>query len=313
MSTNQVAAPAAQNQLSVLGPKLAALDQFAEENNLAILTEGKGSFTAALSVADAIGRLKEMLTAEIMTPIMKLQGTSLGFKTDKDREGGYPLEVVRDCFIEATLRGFKMVGNQTNIIGARAYQTKEGFEDWFMRKGREGKFTDYRESYTIPKIITEQEAHVTVSATWKWNGTADKMENVALAIRINKGQGADAILGKAKRKLLAKIYSRVTGTTITEGDANEAPTIDVETRPVAESGATGTPAGQPAANPKGATEDQKAQLFDILEPHAALANKWLLANNGIPAGGTYIDVGFKTAERILKDSKKFLATIGAPV
>ena len=44
--------------LVALAPQLEALDKFAEDNNLSVLTEGKGAFTAAIAVADAIGQLK---------------------------------------------------------------------------------------------------------------------------------------------------------------------------------------------------------------------------------------------------------------
>ncbi len=294
--------------LVVPAEKLAELDAFAESNNLSVLTEGKGSFTAAINVAAAINQLKQMLTPEVMQPIMGLQGTALGFKTDKDKEGGYPIDTVREVFVEATLKGFKMVGNQSNIIAGRFYATKEGFEDFFLRLAKKGEFTDFRDSYSMPKIITEVEAHVTVSASWKFKGIADKMENVPISIRINKGQGADAILGKAKRKLLAKIYARVTGTVVTDGEAGDPEAIPVS--------ATVTSSEQTAAAPqaaKGATEEQKTLLREILanELDAKAANKWLAANKAIPEGGTFLDVSEKLAAKIIGKPKDFIAAIHA--
>jgi hypothetical protein len=310
--TQSEAPAAASSSLALLLPQIEALDKFAEENNLAILTEGKGSFTAALSVAEAIVRLKVMLTPAIMAPIMELQGTALGFKTDKDKptngdKPGYSVEAVRDVFIEATLKGFKMVGNQTNIIAGRFYATKEGFEDFFLRQGKLKNFTDYREGYSVPKFVSESEAIVTASANWIWNKQADKMENVQISIRVNKGQGADATLGKAKRKLLARIYSRVTGTVITEGDANEA--IVVETRVISSEAAA---AGQPGTTTRElASEDQKTLLKEAIGEHAEKANVWLRANNAIPKEGTFLDMSAKTAAKVIGDVKGFLKAIGA--
>jgi hypothetical protein len=308
MSNTQHTPAVAGSQLLKLESKLAELDQFAENNNLALLTEGKGGFTAAIAMADAIGQLKAMLTPEIMQPIMALQGTTLGFKTDKDKEGGYPMEVVRDVMITATLRGFKMVLNHVNIIGGNFYAAKDGLEDWILRASRRGDLTDFRDGYSVPKYISDQEAHVNVSATWVWKGKADSMKDVPLAIRVNKGQGADAILGKAKRKLLARVISRVTGTVLTDGEAGDA--IDVETTPVSGTSGGGTSGAAPTG-PAPATDEQKAELKKLLEPHADKATAFLLAQKRIPEGGSYLGVTAKMATQILDRPKDFLAAIGA--
>lgn len=298
-------------QLSVV-QRVEEIDAFAESHNLAVLTEGKGRFAAAIAVADAITQLKSMLTKEVMQPIMALQGTKLGFRTDKDKDGGYSMEVVRDCFIESTLKGFKMVGNQSNIIAGGFYPTKEGFEDFFLRLGRTGKFTDFRDSYSVPKALGD-EFLVIASATWVYQGKPDKFEKVEIPIRANKGQGSDAILGKAKRKLLAKIYSRITGTVITDGDVSDA--IDVETSPGGEKGrASG--AG-PGTTPGGAVEmpDEEVlvQLDDMLAGNEDKANAFLVEQGAIAKGQTYRSVSLKWARRILKQANSFIEAIGGSV
>lgn len=296
--------PAPSGSLVVLADKLQALDSFAENNNLAILTEGRGNFSSAIAVADAIGQLKGMLTAEVMEPIMKLQGSALGFKTDKDRDGGYPVEVVREAFIEGTLKGFKFVGNQANIIAGRFYATKEGFEDFFLRLARKGELTDYQDAYSTPKIVSESEAIVTASATWVYKGKAGKIENAQFSIRINKGQGADATIGKAKRKLKARVYERITGQFANEGDADEA-AIPVAATVVGSSPVAG------AEKKNGPTEEQAKALTALLaDPlDATAANKFLIAQKAIPEGATYLDVTEKLAAKILGNTAGFLKAI----
>jgi len=56
--------------------------------------ENLEGFERAYKIADAITRLSEILTPEYMKPIMAMQGNKLGFKTDKDKTGGYPESVV---------------------------------------------------------------------------------------------------------------------------------------------------------------------------------------------------------------------------
>ena len=83
-------------------------------------------FERAYATAKSIEVLKTLLTPEYMAPIMNLQGNRLGFKTDKDKSGGYPIDHVKNCLIEAVLTGLQPVGNQFNIIAGQMYATKEG-------------------------------------------------------------------------------------------------------------------------------------------------------------------------------------------
>ena len=83
-------------------------------------------FEKAYATAKSIETLKTLLTPEYMHPIMQLQGNRLGFKTDKDKGSGYPVDVVKNCLIEAVLMGLQPYGNEFNIIAGNTYPTKEG-------------------------------------------------------------------------------------------------------------------------------------------------------------------------------------------
>lgn len=172
-------------------------------------------FERAFQLSEAMGRLKGLLTPDYMKPIMLLQGTKLGFKTDKDREGGYGEEVVKNCLIEAVLMGVQVTGNQFNIIAGNTYITKEGFGHLLMN------FAGL--SYSIiPSLpnVTATSAAVIMKVEWTLN---NKMEtkDIPIPIRVNNGMGVDAILGKATRKSRAWLHSTITGTEISEGDATE--------------------------------------------------------------------------------------------
>ena len=111
------------NELCIANETISALDK-AAENGLVAQRE-VSAFKKMALVAGAIGELRNLLTPKVMAPIMALQNTSIGFKTDNP--AGYPLEVVRDCLIEATLKGVYPVGNEFNIISRQCYITKEGY------------------------------------------------------------------------------------------------------------------------------------------------------------------------------------------
>src|SRR6185312_14543869 len=97
-----------------------------EEVTLVLDQKNIEGFQMAHSIARGIAKLQTLITPDYMKEIMPLQNTSLGFKTDK-ADGGYPVEVVKRCLIEAVLWGVQPWGNQFNIIASNMYITGEGF------------------------------------------------------------------------------------------------------------------------------------------------------------------------------------------
>ena len=102
-----------------------------------VLASNVSGFQKAFVMSSAIDIIKEQLSDEYMKPIMALQGSSLGFKTDMDtikkqvngkwateKGPGYPMEIVRECLIEAIFLGLEVTGNQFNIIGGNMYPTR---------------------------------------------------------------------------------------------------------------------------------------------------------------------------------------------
>jgi hypothetical protein len=292
----------------VLQEKFEALDKFAAENSVTTLLAGDtvGAFALTLKMSSAMEQLRSMITPEMMKPIMALQGSALGFRTDKDKEGGYKEEVVKEVLIEATLKGFRMVSNESNIIGGRFYAARDGFERIFRDLGKSGRLTDLRLSPGIPKTQADG-AIVDYSASWTFkNAKGDLIKDelkLQIPIRVNSGQGPDAVLGKAKRKILAAIYSRITGTEITDGDVEDPRTIDVT------ASAPKTAGAEHAALPA----DVLAELEKLINTpeRVDLANKYLIGNGTIPTGKTWKDIGEGMARRILKQTGSFLTAIGA--
>lgn len=226
-----VEAPAAQSTaltLTVPGDQLARIEAIAAECSLEALAN-YGHFTRAMKMALGIRLLKETISGPILKELMSLQGSALGFRTDKDRDGGYDEKTVKECAIAATLRGANWVGNEFNIIASREYMTKE----FFTRKLREFPgLTDLKLFPGVPHSANGG-AMVPYSATWKLNGRPDRIDRLLtraeggdiderICVRVNQGMGADAILGKAERKIRAAIYSRVTGSDVTDADVDDA-------------------------------------------------------------------------------------------
>lgn len=171
-------------------------------------------FEKAFQIATATDELKKLLTNDYMKPIMALQGNKLGFKTDKDDKGGYPIDVVKNCLIEAVLTGVQPFGNQFNIIAGNMYVTKEGFG--YLLKNTKG--LSYKIIPGLPRINQEKSgAAVNVVIKYTYNGFANE-ESIEIPVRMNAYMTVDAILGKATRKARAWLFNTIHDSEVADGD-----------------------------------------------------------------------------------------------
>jgi hypothetical protein len=177
------------------------------------MAAAQGRITRAMILADGLEKLRAMITPALMDRVMKLQDSKLGFRTDKAKEGGYPPNVVKECLIEALLRGVYPVGNEFNIIAGNCYVTKEGYQ----RLVREiPGLTDLEESPGTP-VLHNQQTVVRYSCRWRYNGNRYQLTDPegkpgrVIPIRVNQAMGVDAILGKAQRKALKAVYEMTLG------------------------------------------------------------------------------------------------------
>ena len=212
------------NQAVAVAQKARAIDAVA--GRAASIFGTANTFEEELQVAAAMQEMRALLTPDIMAPIMGLMNTDLGFRTDRDprlpakpgREPikAYPVEVVRDVVIEARLRGFHVVGNEFNIIAGRFYGCQSGFRRKVITHP---EVTDLKDRFEVPRRL-DGGAIVKCSATWKRNGIGDSIER-EFPIKTDEYTGADAIRGKAERKLYAAIWNRLSGRVTPEGEVGE--------------------------------------------------------------------------------------------
>ncbi len=177
------------------------------------LAQAERSFSESVVIAAAIQQMKDNLTPDVMRAIRPLAGTKVGFLVDKN----YDDETLKNVIIEATLNGAYLAGNEFNIISGQCYLTK----GYFTRRLREFPgFSDLHLDFDVPRIQGES-AICRVRASFN----LDKKPNVIereIPIRLNKGQGPDAAIGKAERKIKAAIWSFLTGSDhLSEVDSDE--------------------------------------------------------------------------------------------
>ncbi|CAL1518161.1 hypothetical protein [Chitinophaga sp. MM2321] len=183
---------------------------------LEVLTSEKLlGFEKAYMIASAVQELKKLLTPEYMKPIMALQGNKLGFKTDKDKDGGYPEEAVKNCLVEAVLMGVQPFGNQFNIIAGNSYITKEGFG--YLLSNISG--LSWKIIPQLPRV-GEKSAAIVMKIQWTYGGVSEE-QDIDFPIKVNAFMGTDGVIGKATRKARAWLFYTVTGSEISDGDVQD--------------------------------------------------------------------------------------------
>lgn len=174
------------------------------------------------ATAEAVHAIRNCITQPLLDRVMSLQNTSLGFRTDKP--SGYPAEVVREVMVEAVVAGLNMVGNEVNIIAGRMYVTKEGFSRLLREHPN---VRDLVLDIGVPNVVSGGAgAVVPCGAKWRWlreDGTLVPCSTpeTKIAVKLGGNAGADAAVGKATRKLMARVYRQITGSEIAEGEIDE--------------------------------------------------------------------------------------------
>lgn len=195
--------------------ELAAISAVARENALSVI-QGLDEVEGAFRLAGAIAQLQAMIDGPRCKQLAALAGSKLGFLCDKE----YTAAQLRDPAIECLLRGGRWVGNEFNVIAGNCYMTLQYYERIVGEL-----VTNLDIQMQVPASVSDG-ALVACRATWTCDGVPHCIEcskrpdgDFRIPVRVNKGMGIDAILGKARRKLLAAIYRRVTGSAWALDDA----------------------------------------------------------------------------------------------
>ena len=204
-------------QTTSLAPKatpqqIAELEAVAKECQV-VNRDVMPEFQKTFALAAAKRRLTELITPEMMQDIMQLQGSHMGFTTDLDQREGrsYPVAVVKEVAIEAAMRGLRLFNNEITVISSRLYAGKNGLRRLVQEfPGLEDLRIDVRN----PEPTKGGVAMVPCKASYTLDGEpkfVDCMGNRAIPVRVNEKQIVDATIGKATRKLFARIYDGLTG------------------------------------------------------------------------------------------------------
>jgi hypothetical protein len=214
-------------ELTKLEDKAGQLDAVSVKYSNA-LSKDSTPFSSALILSQGIQALRDLLDDGIMREIMNLADTPLGFLTDK--KGVYKSSEIKDAIIEASLRGFRVAGNEFNVISGRFYAAKAGLHRKVITF--EG-LTDFTETFSVPRFTADKSgAVVTAKATWIKDGIKQELQR-DFAVRVNAYMGVDAVVGKAQRKLYAAVLNQLSGIVTLDGEIDDSIPISAEVTPIA--------------------------------------------------------------------------------
>lgn len=214
--------------------------------------------STAIRQAAAMQMLREMLTPEVMAPIMALQSNPLGFLTDRDREKGggkgqgYPPDVVKDVTIWALGNGARMTRNEVNIVSSRGYLTK-AFA--FRRLDETLGQGNWMLIHEVPQVVravkapgaTEVIVGAKVKTLVRWRESGEwREQELVHAVKGDEYASADSFCGKADRKCGIWLLSRVSGRQYDSGEMDDAIPTTARPVPSAMHGATIPADPQPA-------------------------------------------------------------------
>lgn len=248
----------------------------AASDALEILNVDAGAFQKTIRTSIAIQALQAAMTEEVMETVMRLANMKLGFTTDRDPGKidpdtnkpfvPYSVPVVRNVLIEGALRGARWTGNEITIISGGLYLTQSYWER-MVREYPGVANVDAKPG--VPVNLGDDGALVPYVIEWDQVGADGKSTHRRMArlkvsdnedhrfvVRRNKGMGTDGLLGKARKRAFAAVYSMLTGREAEGVEPDDSNTIDVTAttavpaKQIAGSAAAPLDAGAPWVDPK---------------------------------------------------------------
>lgn len=118
-------------EIAVVKPLDEEMDEIIKEAGCTKIGKSWSDYT---KIANTAIRLSNMIlnNPEVGKVVKAMQGSPLGFKTDKDKSGGYSLTELSKIVPAAFFYGASLTGNEFNIISDRFYPTVELFTKLVM-------------------------------------------------------------------------------------------------------------------------------------------------------------------------------------
>ena len=204
--------------LKELSSNIAVMNQLITDCKM--LTSNVSEYEKSLMYGHLLVEIKEQISGKAFDIIKKLMNTGLGFKTDHNpnaedaryRKPVYDDEIVKNCITQAIMHGLRIHGDEFNILGGNFYATKAGLERIVNRNPNlERRIRDKVKGF---KKSQETEIWaVNYEYDFKLKNQDEVKDEITVYVKGKQGNfeiPLDAVLGKARRKLLKTIYNQMT-------------------------------------------------------------------------------------------------------
>lgn len=221
---------------ATLDGKLKKLDESAERYARELAAPIESRILRMVITSRALNDIRSQLTDSIMQEyVVPLMCSPLGFMCDRGpgckNPNPYTVGELREAVLQALLQDFRLTENEFNVIAGKFYGAQAGYR----RKVREIPGLTNLEEIAGTPVVEAGATKVRMAIRCKIDGKPWELKDQegkpgrVFVIRVNEGMGADAVIGKAKRKALKAAYEEITGTKITElaGDDD----TDADTKP----------------------------------------------------------------------------------
>jgi hypothetical protein len=174
-----------------------------------ILTSNISEYEKSLLYGHYLVQIKNQISGKVLEIVKDLMNTGIGFKTDKPT---YSDEIIKNCVTQAIMHGLRIHGNEFNILGGNFYATKEGLERIVNRN------PDLEKKIIIKSRGFKKSPETEIWALsyeyeFKLKDRQEIKDDVTVYVRGKQGNyeiPLDAVLGKARRKVLKTIYNQMT-------------------------------------------------------------------------------------------------------
>jgi hypothetical protein len=208
---------------------LAVLDDKLDKA-IALMEHAGGRIGRVVAIAQATKTVRDLVVAN-WGSFEELKNSQLGWSTDeRPGETKYSPAILQTALTQAILKGALPVNKEIGVISGQAYLQKSYFERQIRERG---DIADVRVTLDVPEISNGR-AIVGGVVSWRREGKEDRIEcrrakdgpDQRIPVKVNAGMSDDAILGKATRKILARMLARVDGSQAWEDLGGEPDTID---------------------------------------------------------------------------------------
>lgn len=203
--------------LKELSKNTTAMNQLIAE--CSILTSNVTEYEKSLLYGHYLVEIKKQISGKVLEIVKDLMNTGLGFKTDRNPNDPqcrikeiYSDEIIKNCVTQAIMHGLRIHGNEFNILGGNFYATKEGLERIVNRN------PDLEKKIAIKSRGFKKSPETDIWALsyeyeFKLKDRQEIKDDTTVYVRGKQGNyeiTLDAVLGKARRKVLKTIYNQMT-------------------------------------------------------------------------------------------------------